>query len=410
MAKKMYFCSPPQCLQMTNTADYICTLISELLYEHRQLHLPDLGAFLLQYKPAVVDNVQGQLLPPSLDLSFDTNLVLDDGLLQEQLQQRTGWSAEVASQAIGGFVAEIRAQLSRGELVHLPNIGRLYSNHENAIVFKADPHNYHKDAFGLPVIQATVAARPAAASATAATAAATATNPARSAAKGGSMGFWFLVFGLLALLTGGMIYARIYVNRLATERAAAKVAAAEADAPPLGGRVNVAPSADLPEEPAAKGEAVDQQQPTAPADQAATKAQASQAAGPANGSTASAAKAEAPPAATRPAAAKPAPAAGTTAKTAKSPAAATTVKPAPAGKTVAWISVGKFGDADNAARMNQRIAAAGYEPFSTEEDGLTRVGVLLTFSTEAELQQQLAKVRRTFATNAFVVKREQLRN
>lgn len=405
MAKKMYFCSPPQCLQMTNTADYICALISDLLYEHRQLHLPGLGAFLLQYKPAVVDNVQGQLLPPSLDLSFDTRLVMDDGLLLEQLQQRTGWTAEVAAHAISNFVDEIQAQLSRGELVHLPNIGRLHSNHENAIVFKADNYNYHKDAFGLPVIQATVAARPAAATAATAQAA----NPTRSAAKGGGMRPWFWVFGLLALLTGGMIYASLYVNRLATEREAAKVAAAEAEAPPSGGRINVAPSADLPEEPAAKGEVVDQERSTVPADEAAPEARSPKAAGPASGSTAAAAKAETPATATKPTTGSTAakPAAATTPKAAKSPAAAT---PAPAGKTVAWVSVGKFGSADNAARMNQRIAAAGYEPFSTEEDGLTRVGVLLTFSTEAELQQQLRKISSTFSTKAFVVKREPLRN
>ena len=384
---------------MTNSADYLCALISELLYEHRQLHLPGLGAFLLQYKPAVVDNLQGQLLPPSLDLSFDTNLVMDDGLLVEHLRQRSGWSAEVAAEAISGFVAGIREQLSRGELVHLPNIGRLHTNHEHRIVFKADNYNYNKDSFGLPVLQATTVLR--SVNSSSATAAQTVnTTQAQSAGKGSGLRGWYWLFGAFAVLTAGIIYTSIYANRLAAERQAAEAAAAESDmagdAGPSGARINVAPSADMPEEPAAKGEAVDQQRSAAAAEQAA-KSQTQPAAA---GKSATGAVATPPAATTKPAS-------GTADKPAE---AATATKPASAGKSVAWVSVGKFGSPDNAARMNQRIAEAGYEPFSSQEDGLTRVGVLLSFSSEAELQQQLAKIRRLFASGAFVVKREPLRN
>ena len=423
---------------MTNSADYLCALISELLYEHRQLHLPGLGAFLLQYKPAVVDNLQGQLLPPSLDLSFDTNLVMDDGLLVEQLRQRSGWSAEVAAEAISGFVAGIREQLSRGELVHLPNIGRLHTNHEHRIVFKADNYNYNKDSFGLPVLQATTVMR--SVNSSSATAAQTVnTTQAQSAGKGSGLRGWYWLFGAFAVLTAGIIYTSIYANRLAAERQAAEAAAAESDmagdAGPSGARINVAPSADMPEEPAAKGEAVDQQRSAAAAEQAAKSRTQPAAAG----KSATGAAATPPAATTKPApgtadkpaeagrgstATKPAPGTadkpaeagrGSTATkpapgTAGKPAEAATTKPAPAGKSVAWVSVGKFGSPDNAARMNQRIAEAGYEPFSSQEDGLTRVGVLLSFSSEAELQQQLAKIRRLFASGAFVVKREPLRN
>ncbi len=361
---------------MTNSADYLCALISELLYEHRQLHLPGLGAFLLQYKPAIVDNLQGQLLPPSLDLSFDTNLVMDDGLLLEHLRQRTGWSAEVADEAISSFVAGIVGQLSRGELVHLPNIGRLHLNHEKKIVFKADNYNYNKDSFGLPVLQAAVVTRQANSSAAATTAGST---PVQSAAKVSGLRPWYWLFGVFALLTAGIIFASLYINRLAAARQAAEQAAMEGETAPADARINVAPSADLPAVPDAQDEEAVEPSPS-------------------DASTATADKQEK---ATEPAAvsvpAKPAPAA---------PAPA---KPAAAARTsVAWIAVGKFANADNAARMNQRIAEAGYEPFSNREGDLTRVGILLPFRSEAELQQQLGKIKRQLAPGAFVVKRESL--
>ena len=407
---------------MTNSADYLCALISELLYEHRQLHLPGLGAFLLQYKPAVVDNLEGQLLPPSLDVSFDTNLVMDDGLLAEHLRQRSGWSAEVAAEAISGFVAGIREQLSRGELVHLPNIGRLHTNHEHRIVFKADQYNYNKDSFGLPALQVSTVTRPLGSS-PAMAAPTIDIAQAQPAGKGSGLRAWYWLFGAFAVLTAGIIYTSIYANRLAAERQAAEAAAAESDiagdAGLSGARINVAPSSDMPEEPAAKGEAVDQQRSAAATGSAATPPAA--ATKPAPGTAGKPAEAGRGSAATKPApgtAGKPAeagrvavtkPAPGTAGKPAEAGRVAAT-KPAPAGKSVAWVSVGKFGSPDNAARMNQRIAEAGYEPFSSQEDGLTRVGVLLSFSTEAELQQQLAKIRRLFAAGAFVVKREPLRN
>lgn len=378
---------------MTNSADYLCALISELLYEHRQLHLPGLGAFLLQYKPAVVDNLQGQLLPPSLDVSFNTNLVMDDGLLLEHLRLRSGWSAEAASDAINGFVADIQAQLSRGELVHLPNIGRLHINHENRIVFKADNYNYNKDSFGLPVVQATTVTRPAASSPAAAAATVGTTRPSAPARSGG-LRLWYWVFGVFAVLTAGMIAASVYANRLAAERQAMEAAAESdlAEAPaPSGARINVPPSTDLPVAPEEAASPSPEQ-----ADAAATKAAA-----PAAKAETPAAKAETPgtkanvPKATEPAAV--------------SVPAKPTRPAAPAARTsVAWIAVGKFGNPDNAARMNKRIAEAGYEPFSSREGELMRVGILLPFNSEAELQQQLAKIKQLLAPGAFVVKRESL--
>jgi nucleoid DNA-binding protein len=371
---------------MTNSADYLCALISELLYEHRQLHLPGLGAFLLQYKPAVVDNLQGQLLPPSLDVSFNTNLVMDDGLLLEHLRLRSGWSAEAASDAINSFVAEIQAQLSRGELVHLPNIGRLHINHENRIVFKADNYNYNKDSFGLPALQATTVTRPAASSPAAAAAAVGTTRPSAPARSGG-LRLWYWVFGVFAVLTAGMIAASVYANRLAAERQAMEAAAESdlAEAPaPSGARINVPPSTDLPVAPEEAASPSPEQ-----ADAAAAKAAAPAAKAETPGTKANVPKATEPAAVSVPA--KP-------------------TRPAtPAARTsVAWIAVGKFGNPDNAARMNKRIAEAGYEPFSSREGELLRVGILLPFNSEAELQQQLAKIKQLLAPGAFVVKRESL--
>ena len=62
--------------------------IAELLYEQESVSLPGLGSFTSRYKPAAIDHVQGKLSPPTKEIEFNANLVLDDGLLAEAAAQR----------------------------------------------------------------------------------------------------------------------------------------------------------------------------------------------------------------------------------------------------------------------------------------------------------------------------------
>ncbi|MFK8104822.1 MAG: SPOR domain-containing protein, partial [Saprospiraceae bacterium] len=65
----------------------IAKYIGELLYDHDTVIIPALGAIAATYESASIDHVQGLLHPPSKVLSFNKNLVLDDGVLTNYLQE-----------------------------------------------------------------------------------------------------------------------------------------------------------------------------------------------------------------------------------------------------------------------------------------------------------------------------------
>ena len=61
--------------------------IADLLYDHDVVNLPGLGSFTGQYQAANIDHVQGKLYPPAKELGFNSNLVLDYGVLVQYVQQ-----------------------------------------------------------------------------------------------------------------------------------------------------------------------------------------------------------------------------------------------------------------------------------------------------------------------------------
>ena len=69
------------------------------------------------------------------------------------------------------------------------------------------------------------------------------------------------------------------------------------------------------------------------------------------------------------------------------------------------IAIGLFKDKENVRRLEGRIRTAGFEPFSEEMPGFTRVGVRLPFRQESEIQTALAAIRKNLSPDAFVLKR-----
>lgn len=127
-------------------------VLAELFYEHEQVHLPGVGAFVLERQPALIDQIQAQIHPPGKQVKFNAHLQLDDGLLQQYLQDRYGLTATEAHTRIETFSADIRARLAAKQLIELPGIGRLYSNYEDNIQFLPDAGNYDADTYGLPIL------------------------------------------------------------------------------------------------------------------------------------------------------------------------------------------------------------------------------------------------------------------
>lgn len=131
----------------------ISACIAELLYEQNSVGLPGLGAITCSYKPAAIDHVQGKLSPPAKELTFDPNLVLDDGLLAQAAARRFNVSLSEAAAAVSDFTGQIQAALDRREMFTIPGVGRLYKDFEQNLQFLSDEVNYNPDTHGLPTLQ-----------------------------------------------------------------------------------------------------------------------------------------------------------------------------------------------------------------------------------------------------------------
>ena len=131
----------------------LTTDIKERLIEDGSISIPNFGGFTSAYKPAVVDAVNGQLAPPSFHIAFDANLQMNDGRLVEHIRQKYRLSSTAALEYIDVFASEARAQFDKGEIVVLPEIGRLYRDFAQKIQFLPDSTNFNTDSYGLPTIQ-----------------------------------------------------------------------------------------------------------------------------------------------------------------------------------------------------------------------------------------------------------------
>jgi hypothetical protein len=137
---------------MVQTLD-IGACVASLLFENNSVSLPGLGSITTQYQSATIDHVQGKISSPAKALTFDTNLVLDDGLLAETAARRYEVPLHIAAEAVTDYVRGIQNTLDRREMFELSGVGRLYRDFEQKIQFISDENNFNPESYGLPTVQ-----------------------------------------------------------------------------------------------------------------------------------------------------------------------------------------------------------------------------------------------------------------
>ena len=124
--------------------------ISELLYRYNCVMVPGLGAFLTQMKSAVMHKTTNAFYPPSKEVSFNQQVVTNDGLLVSYMADAEKTSYEEMLKKVTDITSDWKARLQKGEKLHLNNIGELRLNSAGKIQFQ--PHyniNYLTSSFGL---------------------------------------------------------------------------------------------------------------------------------------------------------------------------------------------------------------------------------------------------------------------
>ncbi|WP_372947340.1 hypothetical protein [Mariniphaga sp.] len=127
--------------------------IKQLLPEHETVIIPGFGAFISEYKPAQIDEVTGEIKPPSKKISFTSKIKNNDGLLAGFVAQSEQIPVQEALRKTEEERDEILYKLDKGEKIILENTGILFYNENREIQFEpAEGVNLLPDAFGLDSI------------------------------------------------------------------------------------------------------------------------------------------------------------------------------------------------------------------------------------------------------------------
>lgn len=128
--------------------------ISDLIYRYDCVVVPGFGAFLSQQQPSKSHELSHAFYPPSKQLSFNSQLTNNDGLLANHMVLLEGISYEIACSRIAKIVTDWQNALLNNELVILKDIGQFRQTNDT-LAFEPSYHiNYLMDSFGLSAVVA----------------------------------------------------------------------------------------------------------------------------------------------------------------------------------------------------------------------------------------------------------------
>lgn len=367
----------------------IVAAIRGLLMEEGKVCLPGLGTLQLSAQAALVSPVEGKALPPSERVTFNENLVLDDGRLLEYLVSKTDTDPEVLNNELSGFLASTTEALDAGRSFSIEGVGRLFKHYDGQMRFTASGDNYSKESFGLPEIALQPIVRtekrrsstpqdPMAVPSSKTTAA-----PGKGLLQDPALRqvLWYVAAVL------GVILLAVVLWRLA------QTIASTNDEDPLRpqateipeGRLNVPPPQTRTAPPPVDADRVRPEEPprlNQPPTQEKNNTNSGETSSDGEDDGSSGRAEESAPD-----------------RTNVRPPATT---PPPGNRNVALIATGLYGQDRNVEKNLRRIKEAGYEAYSRPEGRLTRVGIRLSYNTEEELFEALNTIRRRFTSDAFV--------
>ena len=123
--------------------------IKELLYQHECVTVPNFGAFLTRSINILIDTDSGLFVPPRKEVSFNSLLSNNDGILAHYIAQKEKVSFEQALRRIEKEVISWKQRLNTQQL-SFPGIGEIRLNTQKKITFYPDGKiNFDLNAFGL---------------------------------------------------------------------------------------------------------------------------------------------------------------------------------------------------------------------------------------------------------------------
>ena len=126
----------------------IKSYINDLLYEYECVTIPEFGSFLTRKIPAKI-SFDGTFSPPKKEISFNSLLKTNDGILAKHIAQMTNSNYESVLKLINKKIIKWIEKLKK-ESIAFPGIGEIrLNNHDKIEFFPSSEINFYKDSFGL---------------------------------------------------------------------------------------------------------------------------------------------------------------------------------------------------------------------------------------------------------------------
>lgn len=123
--------------------------ISNLLYDHDCVIVPNLGGFVANYVSAKINSNNHTFQPPSKSIIFNKNIKNNDGLLAHHIAVSENKNYPDALTKVVAFADTTNAALKKGAKVKIDDVGTLFLDVERNIQFEPSTTNFLMDAFGL---------------------------------------------------------------------------------------------------------------------------------------------------------------------------------------------------------------------------------------------------------------------
>ena len=128
----------------------ISSHIQDLLYRYECVVLPGFGAFLSQKQSAYIDENSQEFFPPNKVISFNRQLIKNDGLLANYIAEVEAVKYHTANNMIQEFVYDLENSLQNDAKAELANIGKFYLDAEDKLQFEpVSEINFLTQSFGL---------------------------------------------------------------------------------------------------------------------------------------------------------------------------------------------------------------------------------------------------------------------
>ena len=128
----------------------IDTYISELLFLHDCVIIPEFGGFVGNNKSAILNKNTNTIYPPSKEILFNKNLRINDGLLINHISNSEVISNEKSKELVSDYVKNINEKLQKIRTFRIEKVGLLSTDISGNILFLQDSFtNYNPNSFGL---------------------------------------------------------------------------------------------------------------------------------------------------------------------------------------------------------------------------------------------------------------------